>query len=69
MVVPQLVEQSLPIPEVRGLIPGIGKIYFEHFLSTVCRKDKHKEREAGNCYFFKKLTNRFFTWRYDFASS
>ena len=54
MVVPQLVEQSLPIPEVRGLIPGIGKIYFEHFLSTVCRKDKHKEREAGNCYFFKK---------------
>ena len=35
VVVVKLVERSLPIPEVRGLNPVIGKIYIEHLLSTV----------------------------------
>ena len=39
MVVAQLVERSLPLPEVCGLDPVIGKINIEHlftcFLSTV----------------------------------
>ena len=33
--VAQLVERSLPTPEVRGSNPDIGKIYIEHLLSTV----------------------------------
>ena len=43
----QLVERSLPTPEIWGSNPVIGKI-----LSTNCttkyRKDENKEKEAGN---------------------
>ena len=39
VVVAQLVEQSLPIPE--------AKIYIEHLLSTVLKR-KNEEKEAGN---------------------
>ena len=42
IVVAQLVERSLPTPEVRGLNPAIGKIYIEQLLSTVLKI------EAGN---------------------
>ena len=35
MVVAQLVEQSLPNPEVHGSNPVISKLYSEHLLSTV----------------------------------
>ena len=42
-----MVEQSLPTPEIRVSNSNIGKI-----LSTNCtiknRKDKNKEKEAGN---------------------
>ena len=40
MVVAQLVEQSLLIPEVRGSNPVIGKFYIEHSLSTVLKRRK-----------------------------
>ena len=58
MVVAQLVEQSLPIPEVRGSNPVIGKNLFILkicLLSTVNRKDENKEKEAGNGPFVVKI--------------
>ena len=59
MAVAQLVERSLPIPEVRGSNPIIRKIYFFLLniclLSTVYRKGKNKEKEAGDGRFFKKV--------------
>ena len=44
VVVPQLVERSLPIPEICGLYPDIGKV-----LSTNCTKEKMniKKRRPG----------------------
>ena len=56
--VAQLVERSLPIPEVRGSNPVIGKNLFILnicLLSTVYRKDENKEKEAGTGLFLKKL--------------
>ena len=35
VVVAQLVERSIPTPEVRGFSPVIGKIYIERLLITV----------------------------------
>ena len=44
MVVAQLVERSLPTPEIRGSNPGTGEI-----LSTNCALEKTKiKKEAGN---------------------
>ena len=54
----QLVEWSLPIPEVRGSNPVIRKIYL--FLLNICLlstlywKDENKEKEAGDGPFFLK---------------
>ena len=45
VVVAQLVERSLPIPEVRGLNPVIGKnlfIYIEHLLTVNCVLERRK---------------------------
>ena len=56
VVVAQLVEWLLPIPEVRGLNPVIGKNLFILnicLLSTVYWKDENKEKEAGNGPFLK----------------
>ena len=57
--VAQLVERSLPISEVRGSNPVIGKNLFILnicFLSTVYWKDENKrKKEAGNGPFLKKL--------------
>ena len=53
--VAQLVEQFLPIPEVRRSNPVIGKKLFVLnicLLSTVYWKDENKEKEAGNGPFF-----------------
>ncbi len=50
VVVAQLVEQSLPKPEIRGSNPNIGKLY----LPIVNRKDENKEKEAGNGPFKKR---------------
>ena len=42
----QLVELSLPTPEVRGTNPVVGKIYIEHLRSTVLRvNNKEKRRQ------------------------
>ena len=45
VVVAQLIKRSLPIPEIRGSYPDIGKI-----LSTynTIEKTKIKKKEAGN---------------------
>ena len=55
MVVAQLVERSLLIPEVCGSNPVIGKnlyTYSEHLFTVNCElKDENKEKEA---HFFKK---------------
>ena len=40
LVVAQLVEQSLPIPEVRGSNQAIGIINVEKLLSTVLKRQK-----------------------------
>ena len=48
MVVALLVERSLPIPDVRGSNPVIGKNLNEHLLSAVLKKTKIKNIEAGN---------------------
>ena len=37
VVVAQLVERSLPTPELRGSNPVIGKIYIAHLGSTVLK--------------------------------
>ena len=58
MVVAQLVKRLLPIPEVRGSNPAIGKKLFIlniRLLSTVYCKDENKEKEARNGP-FKKIT-------------
>ena len=59
--VAQLVERSLPIPEVRGSNPVISKYLFILnicLLSNVYWKDKNKEKEAGNGPFWKNNESR-----------
>ena len=51
--VAQLVEWSLPIPEVRGLNPVIGKIYWPFVYCQLYWKDENTEKEAGNGPFLK----------------
>ena len=46
VVVTQLVEGLLPTPEIRGSNPNIGKFYLS--IVNLERKDKNKEKEAGN---------------------
>ena len=55
VVVAQLEELSLWMPEVRGSTPVIGKLIYWTFiclLSTVLKRRKEKEAENGS--FFKK---------------
>ena len=55
MVVAQLVERSLPTPEVRSLNPVIGKFYIEHLLTINCIENtKNKHKEVGHGPFSKK---------------
>ena len=51
----QLVERSLPIPEVRGSNPVIGKSLNWTFYCQLYWKDENKEKEAGKGLFFKKV--------------
>ena len=65
VVVAQLVERSLPIPEVHGSNSVIGKNLFILnicLLSTVYWKDENKEKEAGDGPFFKKVTTIELYW-------
>ena len=56
VVVVQLVEQSLPIPEVRGQNPVISKnVYIERLLSTVLKFEKTKgkrKKSPGKAHFY-----------------
>ena len=58
VVVVQLVERSLPIPEVCGLNPVTGKIYLEHLctclLSTVLKRQKINKKRPEMAHFKKK---------------
>ena len=55
MVVAQLIERSLPIPEVRGSNPVIDKICIEHLFIVNCiEKTKIKKNMPGMSHFFKK---------------
>ena len=60
MVVSQLLERSLPIPEVHGSNPVIGKILFIYSTFVYCQlcieKTKIKKKEAGNGPFKKNYT-------------
>ena len=48
MVVAQLLERSLPIPEVRCSNPVIGKKFSEHLFTVNCfEKTKIKEKRTG----------------------
>ena len=52
MVVAQLAERSLTIPEDPGSNPVIRNFYLNiYLLLTVCRKDENKEKEAENGQF------------------
>ena len=46
--VAQLVERSLPISEVRGSNPVIGKNLYRTFTVNCIEKTKIKKKEAGN---------------------
>ena len=55
----QLVERSLPIPEVRSLTPVIGKIYIVHlfvylFIINCIEKMKINKKRPGMAHFLKK---------------
>ena len=57
VVVAQLVEQLLSIPEVRGSTPVIGKIYIEHlfvylFIINCIEKTKINKKRPGMAHFF-----------------
>ena len=56
VVVVQLVERSLPTPEVRGSNPVIGKIYIEQLLTVNCvlvEKTKIKQKRGREWPIFK----------------
>ena len=54
MVVAQLVERSLLIPEVLGSTPVIGKILFEHlFIINCIEKTKINKKRPGIAHFKK----------------
>ena len=55
VVVAQLVEQLLPIPEVCGSNPDISKKLHWTFTVNCIWKDENKEKESGNGAFFKIL--------------
>ena len=55
VVVAQLVERSLPIPEVRGSNPVIGKNLYRTFTVNCIEKTKIKKKRPGMAHFKKKL--------------
>ena len=50
----QLVERSLPTPDVRGSNPVIGEIYLIH-LFTINLNDENKEKAPGMAQFKKSI--------------
>ena len=63
VVVAQLVERSIPIPEVRSSNPVIGKNLFKYWTFVYCQlcieKTKIKKKEAGFGPFLKKISDYF----------
>ena len=57
VVVAQLVERLLPIPEVRGSNPVIGKNLYRTFTVNCIEKTKIKKKRPGMAHFFKKKLN------------
>ena len=56
MVVAQMEERSLLIPEGRGSNPVIGKIYNEHLFTVNCiEKTKRKKKRPGMAHLKKIL--------------
>ena len=52
VLVAQLVERSLPIPEVHSSNPVVGKIQIEHLLTVNCiEKTKIKKKRQGIALF------------------
>ena len=56
VVVAQLVEWSLPTPEVRDSKPIIGKIYMFNIYSQLYRKDENKRKRGREWPIFKNTT-------------
>ena len=66
MVVAQLEEQLLWIPDVRGSTPVIGEIYIEHlfvylFFINCIEKTKLNKKRRGRPTFFKKREGDMFS--------
>ena len=53
--VAQLVERSLPMPEVRGSTPVIGKIYWTFVYCQLYWKDENKEKRGQEWPIFLKI--------------
>ena len=64
----QLAERPLPIPDVRGSTPAIGKNLYIEYLFTVngIEKTKIKGKEVGNGPFLKTILK---AWHYFLATS
>ena len=55
----QLVDQLLSTPEVPGLNPNIGKIYFDHFLNVNrIERTKIKKKRPGMSNFKTLFSKR-----------
>ena len=65
MVVAQLVEWALPIPEVQGSNPVIGKNLYLYLTFIYCQlcieKTKITKKEAGYGPFFKQTIARYWS--------
>ena len=60
MVVAKLVEWSLQMPEVRGLNPVIGKLFYQTFiclLSTVLKRRNKRKKRPRMAHFNKEDRN------------
>ena len=54
--VAQLVERSLPIPEVRGSIPVISNILYRTFAANCFEKTKINKKRPRMAHFLKNAT-------------
>ena len=71
LVVAQLVERTLPTPEVGGSNPIVGKIYTEQLLTINCiEKMKMKKKRSRVVHFYyKQFSKERTTGRTDFSLS
>ena len=62
VVVAQLEERSLPIPEVHGSNLVIGKNFILKIYRKLYWKDENKEKRPGMAHFFKKWYSIYLIW-------